>query len=143
MGEQKTDKQRLLDDVLRLEILRNDQQQAMTRFFLVAGKINHYEENFVNLQVNTDGKRQAFLPSILSLTLNSQEIHSIKECNSSLRHRFAEFSKGYGVDLPTSYHSTLVIDRKGEHTRVMVWKINSVRNRHTFKPDEAWVKALK
>lgn len=140
VAEQKSDKQRLLDDVLRLEFLRNNQQQHMTRFFLVAGKTTHFEDNFVNLLVNRGGGREDFLPSILSLTVDSQETHSIKNCNLSLRPLFAGFAKGYKVDLPTSYQSKLIIDKKGEHTRVMVWKINSVTNRRVFKPNDSWVK---
>src|SRR5215210_9372508 len=67
ISNQATSKQRLLDDVLRLECVRNEDGQAMTRFFIVAGRTNHIEKNFLDLKINASKKRIPFLTPLLSL----------------------------------------------------------------------------
>lgn len=131
-----TSKQRLLDDVLRLECVRND-GQGMTRYFLMAGRADHIQKNCLELQINAGGERQSFVDQILPLNTTPQTTQ-VKKCDEPWRRFYRSFQDSYKVELPTSYKTQLVTDKQGTYVRVLVWRITSPQNRRTFSPADLW-----
>ena len=132
-----TSKQRLLDDVLRLECVRND-GQGMTRYFLIAGRTNHLENNCLGLRINVGGgERQSFMVQVLPLNTTSQTTQ-VKKCDEPWRRFYKSFQDSYNVELPTTYKTQLVADKQGTYVRVLVWRITSPQNRRTFSPADLW-----
>lgn len=139
INSQQTSKQRLIDDIFRLECVRRDDGQTMDRYFLVAGESEFVKKNFIDLQVNAGSgqSRVKFLESILTLDGDGKTI-KVKDCHEVWRPYFKSFHKDYNVKSPISFRVSLVEDRVGEKVRVIIWRISSVPKRNTFSPSELW-----
>ena len=138
INNQASSKQRLLDDVLRLECVRNKDRHPMTRFFVVAGRKEHVEKNLLELKINTGSGRDDFLPPLLSQKKGYEHTVRVKDCGEPWRPFFKSFQDSYNVGLPTSLKTTLIDDRGQELIRVLVWRISCMRNRKVFLPSEYW-----
>lgn len=137
INSQWTGKQRLLDDILRLECVRNDEKQPMMRYFLVAGRSADVQEKFFKSKINAGKKRIDFLEGVLPLDSSSKNV-KVKNCDDPWRKPFKSFHESYRVDLPLSFKTTLIGNREGDSVRVLVWRISSVSKRTTFSPSDQW-----
>jgi hypothetical protein len=124
--------QRFLDDVLRLECLRNEQGQHMTRYFLFSGKAESIEEAF-KYEVNAGKGRKIFLTCVLSRAWDEKKI-DVTRCAAWLLDYYWSFARTYTVEVPRSFRTTLVANEKAGSISTLIWKIGSTKNRKTFDP---------
>ncbi len=126
--------QRFLDDVLRLECVRNEQGQHMTRYFLFSGETTSMQEA-LGYEVNSGGGRKTFLNYVLPLTSYERTIE-VKNCDLWLREYYQSFASTYTVEVPLSFRTTCVADETAGRIRTLIWKIGSMKNRQTFAPSQ-------
>ena len=138
VGDSPVQRQLLLNDVLRLECVRNDVNQGMTRFFLLAGMKEDLGQRCLELGINVGGGREKFFSHLLPLDVGVAQVVPVRGCIEPMRRFFKSFAESYNVDLPTSFRAKPVMDETGEHVRLLVWKISSVRARRTFRVQAAW-----
>lgn len=137
VGATPTDKQRVVDDILRLEALRIPEGQHVLRYFVIAGETSNYGENFQEAEANTnDGGRIPFFDRFFSFssdTAKTVKIESLPEPQKSACYRFA---KKYETKLPRTFTTTLVYNRKTrDNFKVGIWRISSAKNRALYKPN--------
>lgn len=127
--ESAAERQRIVNDLLRLELFRRHQHQAVSRYFLIAGKRSAFERNFLKLQVNVPGgPRDRFLGPLL-VTAPTPHIVEVEGSREPWRKFFVEYSKSYGVPPPCRFKTRSVLDVEGEFVRVGIWRVLSVTNR--------------
>ena len=131
------DKQRIVNDILRLECVRAPGRHVK-RFLLVAGRKEDFERNFRDLKVNVGGARRAFTTHFLSQ--KHREIKTIRAdtCEDRFQEYYTSFSSSFNSDVPKSFKTRLVGRRTVDKISVYIWQISSVRNRRTFSPQDAW-----
>jgi len=141
-------KQLLVDDILRLEMLRVEPPmtgRTIERLFLLAGlteqmskahddKVrshgSHY--NFFSLFLPWDDK-----PSDDWTTIRIPAPgETADERQQAIWPCFKSFADGYGGVLPRSYRTRLLVDHTGNHARVALWQVQSSRKRSLFAVSE-------
>jgi hypothetical protein len=127
-------RQRILNDIMRLERLRNDSGRAAYRYFLVAGRSQYFDDHFLDLDYNTkESGRENFIESILPTDEEEKHVRideAPEGLKSSVSNYIEKYSKGDERVLPPkSYKATLITDKSDEKSRVMLWRIKSVRRR--------------
>lgn len=137
-------RQRIVDDVLRLESLRNDSDRSAYRYFVVAGRSRNIEKKFLDLGYNTgNGNRKNFVDQILPISETDTDKHvRIDDAGDGIRKYYQRYAERYStkstqVLVPKSYKTTLIADMtepdstngSGRKARVMIWRIKSVRGR--------------
>ena len=132
-----TSKQRIVDDMLRLECLRSEDGHV-ERYFLVAGLVGNMQDDFLDAQANSGGGRISFFHTLLPQEKGKQIEMEIKDSNPPYRNYYMSFAKGYKVSLPERLKIELVEDEKGEGVRIMLWKISSNQKRQTFDALTDW-----
>jgi hypothetical protein len=138
ISELKYDKQRIVNDVLRLECIRVAERHV-NRYFLVAGRRSDFRANFQTLQVNSGKSRIPFTAKLLSFSLKHPDrAVNIRTCPKPLRKYFGAFAASFKAGLPISIRTKLVGSRTNDDLCVYVWQISSVRNRRLFTPKKAW-----
>jgi len=132
--ERTVSRQRVLDDILRLERLRNESGRSAYRYFLAAGRSESFSENFLEIDYNTkNGGREEFIGSILPLDQKEKHVR-VDEATEGLKSYFSKYSEKYSsngkrVLPPKSYKSELIIDKSDDKSRVMIWRVKSVGKR--------------
>lgn len=130
-------RQAIMDDLLRLECVRDPSGQHVARYFLVAGTKQHVKTNFTLLEYN-DARRYGFTKTLLSFQRESSErAVEVFDAPGGLRKFYRKFHKHYDVEMPQRFKTTLVCRSTGD-VCAYLWKISSNRNRATFVPDEDW-----
>lgn len=145
-------RKRFVDDVLRLEGVRNG-NGPMHRFFLMAG-LEEYVQAFIDDVYNSgSGSRENFISQFLPV--ESEKNIEVERCNVGFRKYFKNYYANYRIDLPRTYKAKLVFDSRfqgepkdptieelkadggySKNVRVLVWRIKSVSKRSTFVPTE-------
>lgn len=142
VGETALPKQRLVDDLLRLECLRArpNSEQSAARYFMVAGRCEHIAANFFGLECNTQSNGRApFVPLLLADAANPEMQVDIKELPAFTHKYFKSFEQSYNVESPTRLRTRLMDDVVGPTFRALVWKVDSgVGQRATFKAVDLW-----
>ncbi len=141
-GSTKPTRQSIVDDVMRLECLRQPvgQNGTIARFFVFAGR-KKTVTSFLDGVLYKTGEPQppkflgGFLPVAVAAAMQK---NLVKECKTYCRAFFRDFSKAYSLDLPNSYRTRLVADETGDDVRVLIWKIGSMGKRTTFKHSTTW-----
>lgn len=128
--------QRLLDDVLRLECVRNSQNQHMTRFFLLSGTAAAVSTTLA-LEVNVGGGRASFVPEILPVSPGGKVTLEVRTCKQWMRPYFEEFASSYSTALPAAYIAQCLADETRGDMRTLIWRVRSMPNRQSFSPP-AW-----
>jgi hypothetical protein len=140
-SDSQIDKQRFVDDVMRLEMLRlesNGKIRHTTRLFLLAG-LREHTKRCLDTSLNSQGGRIPFFS--LFLPTNDFEKHTINIFTSenAIRQRFKDFANAYNVPLlPKSYKTRKVVDEQNEYASVLIWEIQSSRSRTEFNPKTEW-----
>ncbi len=143
-------KQRILDDLLRLECMKGS---GIKRYFMLAGPVGQLSKNCLHRSfrsANGEGN-VPFIPEILPLGTRSgdedRRTIPVRDCRPALRSFFQSFADSYGLRLPISYTAELiadvgapmdVADENTQAVRVMMWEIQSVGRRSEFSPDIEW-----
>jgi hypothetical protein len=113
IAETEIQKQRLVDDILRLEMLRVTDGN---------GKVRHTQRLF-----------PFFLPAAKQTTKIA-----VHDCTAPIRPFFKSFAQGYKVNLPKSYKVELLADHSADQVRVMVWRVESSQRRKDFDASNLW-----
>ncbi|MFH1690692.1 MAG: hypothetical protein ABIE42_10735 [Candidatus Eisenbacteria bacterium] len=128
-----TEKQYIVDDLLRLERIRDDVTgQGVFRYFLVAGRSAHFGPKFLRLRAQIGGHWQQFLPSLLASGSSADVKIDVFSSTGRYRELFRKFSTGYQVKLPKTFSTRLVALLQGGTVTVGVWRILSSNNRTEF-----------
>lgn len=132
------DKQRIVNDMLRLECVRVPGRHVK-RYFIVAGLKADFDPNFKNLNVNIGGSRTAFTKNFLSFSKKSANVKiQVRGCASRFQSFFKEFERSFNAQLPISFSTTLLSYRTADEISVCIWQISSVKNRRIFSPTKIW-----
>lgn len=131
--DRQVSRQRILDDVMRLERLRNDSGRSAYRYFLVAGRSKCFDDNFLDLKYNGENGRERFLNKVLPLEKGEKHVR-VDEAGEGLNRFYSSYTEKYSSDdikvlPPKSYKSTLITDKTDEKSRMMIWRIKSVGKR--------------
>jgi hypothetical protein len=130
-------KQAIVDDLLRLECVRQEGRHVR-RYFLVAGRKAQFMENFADVEMNAVGQRQPFATHLLAFDTEDRDVSvEVLKCEGFRRKYYKEFGDSYSVQLPRGFHTRLISKRDHDSIAVYLWKVESRRNRRTFDPDEA------
>jgi hypothetical protein len=139
IADRQYSKQAIVDDLLRLECFRQEGRHVR-RYFLVAGKHAHFNENFATTEMNADGARHPFARHLLSFDIGARDRDiKILKCEAFRRSYYKDFSRAYSVEIPRGFHTSLLSARHNDRIDVFLWKVESRRNRRTFDPAaEGW-----
>ena len=130
------DKQRILNDALRLECVRVA-GQATYRYLIVAGLKDHFDKNFKNLKFKD---KSSFTRDLFSFSmLAPQKKIKVATCGARFAKLYKNFCVSYKSEIPKGFCTELVGYRTADNISVAVWKITSNKNRTSFKPAKAWV----
>jgi hypothetical protein len=139
IAEAEIQKQRILDDILRLEMLRisggNGKVRYTQRLFLLAGTTGEMADA-LNAKIR-HGVDHDFFPLFLPALKQSSKIE-VEGCGEPIRPFFKDFADGYKVQLPKSYKVELVADHLADQVRVMVWRVDSSQKRQEFDASALW-----
>lgn len=133
------DKQRVVDDILRLEALRIQEAQHVYRYFLVAGAENDFNQNFVQSQANLGdgGGRVDFFQPILDFQSNVEKEIVVDRLAAPQRSLFDEFSRYYQSQLPPRLITQRIIGQTLNGFTVYIWRIQSTKNRRVHPLPQA------
>lgn len=128
------DKQRVVDDLLRLEALRNQEAQHVYRYFLVSGKTNDFTNNFQNAEANlgTGGGRINFFSEFLDFGSNNDKTVVVTALSAPQRDACIEFSSYYQTPCPRRFITQRVCGISINDFSVYIWRIRSTKNRATI-----------
>ena len=134
------DKQRILNDILRLECVRVDGRHV-GRFLLVAGRKDDFDKNFKELQFNIGGGREKFTKALLSFS-SKKPSKSVKPVSAAkFSDYYRRFAASFNSSVPRSFKTTLVSRKTADNIAVCIWQISSVSNRRVFSPPSANAKS--
>lgn len=135
IAETQYDKQRILNDALRLECVRVV-GQATYRYLIVAGLKDHFDKNFKNLKFKD---KSSFAREIFSFSRSApMRKIQVTSCGSHFAALYKNFCASYKSDIPKGFCTELVGYRTADNISVAVWKIMSNKNRASFKPTKTW-----
>lgn len=139
IAEMGVQKQRLVDDIMRLEMLRikdkNGNVRYTQRLFLLAGTAPEMT-NALTAQVRCNGDHNFF--SFFLPPIKQTSKIKVQDCADPIRPFFKSFADGYKVKLPKSYKVELLIDHTIEQVRIMVWRVDSSQKRQEFETSTLW-----
>jgi hypothetical protein len=139
IAETEIQKQRLVDDILRLEMLRitdgNGKVRHTQRLFLLAGTEPEMT-NALAAKIRCAGDHD-FFPFFLPAAKQTTKI-AVHDCTDPIRPFFKSFAQGYKVNLPKSYKVELLADHSADQVRVMVWRVESSQRRKDFDASNLW-----
>jgi hypothetical protein len=134
-----TDTQRLVNDLLRLECVRNQERQMVHRYFLVAGATPNVETHLREVELNTGQGRVAFIQQLLSFDVDQSRVDvDVFDQPETTRRFFRTFAKEYKVQIPTGFATTLAGTTTDDDFAVLIWRITSSRHRTVFEPKADW-----
>ncbi len=138
VSERPYDKQRIVNDILRLESVRVHGRHVR-RYFIVAGLKKDFGPNFKNLNVNAVGKRTPFTKNFLSFSMSSATVKvRVRGCKPRFQAFYKDFERGFNAQIPISFSTTLLSYRTADEISVYIWQVASVSNRQTLSPAAAW-----
>ncbi len=128
------DKQRIVDDLLRLEALRIKEKQYVYRYFLIAGRTDDFQSNFIEAEANlgAGGGRINFFAELLHFDKTDNLKIITSRLSQPQRSAFDEFSQYYQSQLPKQFFTTLIFSNTSNGFSVHIWKIHSAKKRSTL-----------
>ncbi len=133
IGPSTVDTQRIVDDLLRLERIRDPSGQMVHRYFIVAGRTVDFDARFIGRTDRTDGGNVAFLPPVLDLQNEDRKDIDIEQVGDAWNRLFLNFSSDYGVDIPRGLVTKLLAYQSSDAISVALWRVLSRRNRQPFQ----------
>lgn len=132
------DKQRILNDILRLECVKV-KDSYVKRYFVVAGLREHFDNNFKNLKVNASGGRESFTRNLLSFSRkNPEKLVSVISSTKRFHQFYIDFQKEFKSPLPNRFKTKFIGYRTADDISVGIWRIVSFRNRSSFSTAAKW-----
>lgn len=130
------DHQRVLNDVLRLECVRNEEQQGMSRYFLLAGLANHVD-TFLRRRVRMNGTLQPFVDHILPRQTQEATI-DLHSSSPEVGAYLKTFETDYRIAVPRAYRVRFLAECAGHQSKVFLWQVSSLPHRTVFTPATQW-----
>ncbi|WP_152987300.1 hypothetical protein [Pseudomonas sp. TTU2014-080ASC] len=134
VGKGAFDKQRVIDDLLRLEALRNAESQHVFRYFLVAGEATNFTNNFQNSQANigSRGGRVNFFQEFLDFSTSTDKTIVVNSLSAPQLEACNEFSSYYQSQCPRRFITQRVHATSMNGFTVYIWRIRSAKHRTTL-----------
>jgi hypothetical protein len=133
-------KQRIVDDVMRLESVRiaaaNEKVRHTSRYLILAGTPEPIARS-LDSDVRDNGQYK-FFPMFLPFNDTAWNKILVRDAPPAIRPFFKDFAKAYSLPLPTSYRTRRIVDEANAHSRVLIWEIQSSRKRATFDSKDRW-----
>lgn len=139
ISERPYDKQRIVNDLLRLECVKVPGIPAK-RFLVVAGLKPDFKKYFLDMELNNSGKNKVpFVRSLLSLSRASPTKHiQVAGCHLKFRQFYLQFESSFNAKVPKSFNTTVLSYRSADDISVGVWQVGSSQNRSEFSPKKEW-----
>lgn len=134
VGDGAFDKQRVIDDLLRLEALRNVESQHVYRYFLVAGETTSFANNFQNSQANlgAGGGRVNFFSEFLDFASSNDKTVMVTSLSAPQLDACNEFSSYFQSPSPRRFITQRVHATSMNGFNVYIWRIRSIKHRTTL-----------
>ena len=128
------DKQRVVDDLLRLEVLSIPQGQHVYRYFLIAGIEKDFKAKFRLTQANLGGggRRVAFFPELFDFDTDAMKTIVVSDLSAPQRTLCDEFASYYQSPLPRRFITQRIFAQSLNGFTVFIWRIRSVKGRRTI-----------
>ncbi len=138
ISEKPYDKQRILNDLLRLECVRAPGRHVR-RFLLIGGLKDHFSDNFRDLEINVGGSRSWFVRHLLSGSRNVPEkVIDVESSSTRFRDFYKNFAKSFNTEIPKRFSTKCISSARVDDVTVYLWEICSSKNRVTFDPAVLW-----
>lgn len=132
-------KQELVDDVLRLEMLRVEDGKGKVRYtqrlFLLAGETIPINRALTS-KVRSGGDH-LFFPLFLPND-STEKVIDVMGSAEPIRPFFKSFAISYGVELPKKYKTQLLYSVESGQVTVLLWTIKSTPKRSKFDAPSVW-----
>lgn len=139
ISEKPYDKQRILNDLLRLECVRTPGRHVK-RYLLIGGRKVDFANNFRNLAVNDSGSRSWFVRHFLSGSLKSPEkLINVEHTPKRFQAFYRNFAKSFNSEVPKRFSTVLISSTRVDDVVVFLWEIRSSKNRRIFDPAVEWL----
>lgn len=133
------DKQRIINDLLRLECLSGIiKGQRIYRYLVVAGKTPNFRREMVGL----NGGPAPFLEGILATEKSQKATAAYKGLTTSQKELFDSFAAKYKRAIPLRFETILEFKEVSPEFSVYGWHIQCSRNRKTLNPTTSLTKDL-
>ncbi len=132
------DKQRIIDDLLRLECLRPERKGQHTyRYLIVAGRTDDLREKFFNASMNSQMRRFRFMEGILGTVQDKTIRVSYNDLEAGQRCLFDKFEETYGSCIPKRFLTELLYGQESKDIGVYCWRIRCSENRQVVEREPA------
>lgn len=126
------DPQRIINDLLRLERLRDNTGQAVLRYFVVAGISRDFERYFRSRKVRSKDREQDFLRPVLDRSKTRKKRVRVHGVGNPWKGYYENFAETYGVELPRGFITKRLESCDADGVSVWLWKVMSRKNRRTY-----------
>lgn len=127
------DKQRIIDDLLRLECLTAPKGRHIYRYLIVAGRTEGLKGKLINASMNSNKRRIGFIKGILGIE-KGDAISVVYDClEKEQRGLFDRFEENYGSSIPKQFSTVLIHSRESSDIGVYCWRILSSKNRQVVE----------
>lgn len=133
------DKQRIIDDLLRLECLLPERKgQHIFRYLIIAGRTDDLREKFLNASMNSGMKRFRFIDGILGTEPNETIGATYANLEPAQRSLFDKFEENYESRVPKKFLTELLYKQESRDIGLYCWRVRSSENRKVVerKPAE-------
>lgn len=124
-------KQRVVDDIMRLERLRIQNGYHVFRYFLVAGKEVDFRENFIECFTNLGqgGGRINFFGELLDFSASGEKTILFDNLNEPQKNSIRDFAVYYTSSFPNRFKTKCVFGESRGNFTVYIWRIYSIAHR--------------
>ena len=124
------EKQRIIDDLLRLECIRPNQKgQHIYRYLIIAGRTSDLDERLLNAELKGNANGMKFTKGILCTTIGEALTVDYKSIDAAQTRFFDKFCESNNTSIPNKFLTTLEFKEDGNGLSVYCWRIQSSKNR--------------
>ena len=128
------DKQRIIDDLLRLECLLPERKGVhIYRYLIIAGRTTDLGEKFFNTSMNSQMGRIRFIDGILGARRNETNRVIYEKLEFEQRGLFDKFEENYGSRIPKRFLTDLVYEQESKDIGIYCWRIRCSENRQVVE----------
>lgn len=132
------DKQRIIDDLLRLECLLPERKgRHIYRYLIIAGRPTDLRDKFFKRSMNSGAKRIKFIDGILGTQENEIVQVSYSNLGEEQRVLFEKFGERYESPIPKKFSTVVVYANDANDVGVYCWRIQSSENRKVIEREPA------
>ncbi|MCC4855097.1 hypothetical protein LMH78_04700 [Vibrio lentus] len=124
VGEFPTNKQKVVDDIFRLELLR-EEKGHVHRYFLVAGETENFTNNFQNVKSNHQSTRIPFINGFLSFNVGEEVRVVTSELHEPQKAAVLAFGTAYNKSIPARFSTKCIYGESEGGFSVYIWNVIS------------------